>query len=127
MGATGVDGNEKARSWRTVAAGAAVVAGVAVTSSMGWWDGSGRTDEPRPDVAVVDTPPADRSPVADEAPAPAPAPADPGTDPAVACAPTGSAPVATGDGGATPNPWAAGNEAVRRWLEEHGQDAPGNG
>jgi hypothetical protein len=127
MDTTGEDGRGRTRSWRTVAAGAAVVAVVAVTSSMGWWEGSGRTDEPRPDVAVVDTSPVDRSPVADQAPAPVPAPADPATDPAEACAPTGPAPLATGDGSATPNPWAAGNEAVRRWLEEHPQDAPGNG
>ena len=59
MDATDVDRKDRARSWRTVAAGGAVATVVAVTSSLGWWDGSGRTEEPAPDVEVVGAAPAE--------------------------------------------------------------------
>ncbi len=115
MDATDVDRKDRARSWRTVAAGGAVAAVVAVTSSLGWWDGSGRTEEPAPDVEVVGA-----APAGNEAPDPAPGPA-------ASCTPGGAESVATGGDGGTPNPWAAGNEAARRWFDAHPQDAPGGG
>jgi hypothetical protein len=116
MDATDVDRKDRARSWRTVAAGGAVAAVVAVTSSLGWWDGSGRTEERAPDVEVVGAAPAGAAPAGDEAP-----------NPAASCTPGGAESVATGGDGGTPDPWAAGNEAARRWLDAHPQDAPGGG